>query len=256
MRGTAAEEFILETDRVTKDFGGFRAVDRVDFRVRRGELRSIIGPNGAGKTTFFNLISGHLPPTEGRLFYKGAEITGLPTHERSRLGISRSFQQTNIFPRLTTFENIRIAAQSRKVTFDLWGDGGRHHDLAGKTERLLRLVNLHDKGDVPAGSLSYGEQRYLEIGISLATDPELLLLDEPTAGMSPEESGQAAAFIKSLSASLTVILVEHDMEVVMSISDSITVLHNGAVLAEGPPSEMRCNPDVQRVYLRDDLCSN
>jgi branched-chain amino acid transport system ATP-binding protein len=256
MRSTTAEEFILETDRVTKDFGGFRAVDRVDFRVRRGELRSIIGPNGAGKTTFFNLISGHLPPSEGRLFYKGGEITGLPTHERSRLGISRSFQQTNIFPRLTTFENIRIAAQSRKVTFDLWGDGGRHRDLAEKTERLLRLVNLYDKGDVPAGSLSYGEQRYLEIGISLATDPELLLLDEPTAGMSPEESGQAAAFIKSLSASLTVILVEHDMEVVMSISDSITVLHNGAVLAEGPPSEMRCNPDVQRVYLRDDLCSS
>lgn len=245
---------ILKISNLTKDFVGLRAVNNVSQEIQQGELRSIIGPNGAGKTTYFNLISGHISPTEGHILYKGEDITSLPAHARSRRGMSRSFQKTNIFPRLSTMENVRIAAQSRKVTYDIWGNWKRHADLAEKAEELLSLVRLIDERDRIAGTLSYGQQRYLEIAISLATDPELLLLDEPTAGMTPEESMQVASFIKGLSSRLTILLVEHDMEVVMGISDSITVLNNGAVLAEGTPSEIRCNHDVQRVYLREETC--
>lgn len=245
---------ILEISNLTKDFVGLRAVNNVSQRIRQGELVSIIGPNGAGKTTFFNLISGHLSPTKGRILYKDGDITSLPAHARSHRGISRSFQKTNIFPRLSSLENVRIAAQSRKVTYDIWGNWKRHTDLTEKAEELLSLVRLKDDKDRIAGTLSYGQQRYLEIAISLATDPEILLLDEPTAGMTPEESMQVAAFIKGLSSKLTILLVEHDMEVVMGISDSITVLHNGAVLAKGTPSEIRCNQDVQRVYLKEETC--
>ncbi|MCL4475511.1 MAG: ABC transporter ATP-binding protein [Nitrospirae bacterium] len=248
------DNVIIDIKGLTKDFVGLKAVNNINLSVREGELRSIIGPNGAGKTTFFNLISGHLKPTEGQIIFKGKDISDLPVHKRSHMGISRSFQRTNIFPRLTTFENIRIAAQSRKVTYDLWGNWKRHHDLNEKAEELLRLIRLEEEKDSMAGTLSYGQQRYLEIGISLATDPEILLLDEPTAGMSPVESMQAAEFIKELSGKLTVMLVEHDMEVVMGISDSITVMHNGAILAEGTPSEIRCNQEVQRVYLREEIC--
>lgn len=248
------DNVVMEVKELTKDFVGLRAVNNVNFRVSQGELRSIIGPNGAGKTTFLNLISGHLKPSEGQIIFKGKDITAMPVHERSHMGISRSFQRTNIFPRLTTFENIRIAAQSRKVTYDLWGHWKRHCDLNEKAEELLRLIRLEEQNNLLAGILSYGQQRYLEIGISLATDPEILLLDEPTAGMSPEESKQTAKFIRELSDKLTIILVEHDMEVVMGISDTITVLHDGTILAEGTPSEIRCNHNVQRVYLREEIC--
>jgi branched-chain amino acid transport system ATP-binding protein len=241
---------LLETRRLTKAFGGLMAVVDVNFAVERGELRAIIGPNGAGKTTFFNMIAGNLPPTRGEIYFKGQDITALPPHRRSHLGIGRSYQITNIFPDLSTLENLRVAAQSRTIHYNMWRDADTLAEVNRKAEEILRYTNLMDKWDTPAADLAHGEQRYLEIGIALATEPELLLLDEPTAGMSPEETGNTADFIRRLSKDCTIILVEHDMEVVMGISDRITVLHYGEALAEGTPEEIRQNPEVQRVYLR------
>ncbi|MBI4594567.1 MAG: ABC transporter ATP-binding protein [Candidatus Rokubacteria bacterium] len=242
---------LLETRRLTKAFGGLMAVTNVHFAVERGEIRAIIGPNGAGKTTFFNMIAGDLPPTAGRVIFKGQDITAFPPHRRSHLGIGRSYQITNVFPDLTVLENVRVAAQTRRTTFRFWQDADRLNGIAGRAERLLDSVGLADKALVPARTLAHGEQRHLEIAIALATDPELLLLDEPTAGMSPEERGRTAETIKRVAADLTVILVEHDMDVVMGISDRITVLHHGEILAEGTPGAIRSNADVQRVYLRE-----
>jgi branched-chain amino acid transport system ATP-binding protein len=242
---------ILETRKLSKHFGGLIAVDQVDYSVEKGELRSIIGPNGAGKTTFFNMIAGDLPATEGRVIFKDEDVTELETFERSHKGIGRTYQITNIFPKLTVLENVRIAAQSRKTTFNLWTAVTHHHELIDKADDIIERIQLADKRNDLGGTLAHGEQRYLEIGIALATDPDLLLLDEPTAGMSPEESQQTAQFIKSLADPLTIILVEHDMEIVLGISDKITVLHNGKFLAEGSVEEVRANEEVQRVYLRE-----
>ena len=242
---------ILETRRLSKHFGGLIAVNNVDYRVEPGELRSIIGPNGAGKTTFFNMIAGDLSATSGDIALKGQDVTKLSTFERSHKGLGRTYQITNIFPRLTVLENVRIAAQSRKTTFNMWTNVPSHRELLDKAEHIVDRIRLADKRHHLAGTLAHGEQRYLEIGITLATDPELLLLDEPTAGMSPEESRQTAEFIRTLANPLTIILVEHDMEIVMGISDRITVLHNGEILAEGEVDEIRADTDVRRVYLRD-----
>lgn len=242
---------ILETKSLSKHFDALVAVDAVDYSVDSGELRSIIGPNGAGKTTFFNMIAGDLLPTSGQVIFDGADVSEVPAHERSHLGIGRTYQITNIFPKLSVLENIRIAAQSRKMTFNLWSTVPSHKELVEKSDQILERINLTEKRDELAGTLAHGEQRYLEIGIALATDPKLLLLDEPTAGMSPEETIQTGEFIKSLADPLTIVLVEHDMEVVLGISDKITVLHNGAFLAEGTVEEVRANAEVQRVYLRE-----
>ena len=242
---------VLETRKLTKQFGGLMAVNRVDYAVEPGELRSIIGPNGAGKTTFFNMIAGDLPPTSGQVIFKGEDITRLSSFERSHRGIGRTYQITNVFPRLSVLENVRIAAQSRKTTFNMWTGVASHRELIEGAEHIIERVRLADKRHDLAGTLSHGEQRYLEIGIALATDPELLLLDEPTAGMSPEESRETAKFIRGLANSLTIILVEHDMEIVMGISDRISVLHYGELLAEGTVDEIRANEDVRRVYLRE-----
>ena len=242
---------ILETRGLTKRFGGLVAVDNVDFALERGELRAVIGPNGAGKTTFFSMLAGNLEPSEGEIIFKGLDITDKAPHQISHMGIGRSFQITNIFPELTVFENIRISAQSRKTTYNWWTYGGGHQDLNDKADSLLAYIGLEDRRNEPAGALAHGEQRYLEIGITLATDPELFLFDEPTAGMSPAETIQTADLIRKVAADHSVILVEHDMEVVMGISERITVFHNGAVLATGAPEEVRANDDVQRVYLRE-----
>jgi ABC-type branched-subunit amino acid transport system ATPase component/ABC-type branched-subunit amino acid transport system permease subunit len=242
---------LLESQGLTKSFGGLTAVNGVDFQVRRGELRSVIGPNGAGKTTFFNLLTGVLPPTAGRILFKGRDITRLPAHAVSRLGLARSYQVTNIFGDLTVFENVRIAAQSRVTHYRCWGSADRLTAVNARAEEILGLLGLGAKRHVRGAELSHGEQRYLEIGIALATDPDFLLLDEPTAGMSPEETQRTAAFVRKLAGHVTIVLVEHDMEVVMGISDRITVLNYGQVLAEGTPAEIRENPDVRRVYLRD-----
>jgi ABC-type branched-subunit amino acid transport system ATPase component/ABC-type branched-subunit amino acid transport system permease subunit len=242
---------LLESQGLTKVFGGLTAVNGVDFQVRRGELRAVIGPNGAGKTTFFNLLTGVLPPSGGRILFKGRDITRLPAHTVSRLGIARSYQVTNIFGDLSVFENVRIAAQSRVTHYRCWGDADRLPEVNGRADDILRLLGLTAKRHVRGAELSHGEQRYLEIGIALATDPDFLLLDEPTAGMSPEETQRTAAFVRKLAGHVTIVLVEHDMEVVMGISDRITVFNYGQVLAEGTPAEIRDNADVRRVYLRD-----
>ena len=242
---------LLQTIGLTKVFGGLTAVNRVDFIVRRGELRAVIGPNGAGKTTFFNVLTGVLPASQGRILLNGRDVTRLPAHEVSRLGVARSYQVTNIFSDLSVFENIRIAAQSRVTQYRCWGNADRLASVNTQTEEMLRLLGLGAKRHARAAELSHGEQRYLEIGIALATDPEFLLLDEPTAGMSPEETRRTAEFVRKLAGRVTIVLVEHDMEVVMGISDRITVLNYGEILAEGTPAEIRENADVRRVYLRD-----
>ncbi len=250
-RSGDADGRLLESRGLTKRFGGLTAVDRVDFVVRRGELRSVIGPNGAGKTTFFNLLTGVLPPSAGRILWKGADITGQPAHKISRLGIARSYQITNIFGDLTVFENVRIAAQSRVTHYRFWGNPDRLTAVNERAEEILRELGLSARRDVRGAELSHGEQRYLEIGVALATDPDFLLLDEPTAGMSPDETRRTAALVRRLAGLVTIVVVEHDMEVVMGISDRITVLNYGEVLAEGTPAEIRENADVRRVYLRD-----
>src|SRR5258705_9015518 len=242
---------VLESQALTKTFGGLTAVNRVAFQVGRGDLRSVIGPNGAGKTTFFHLLTGVLPPSGGRIRFKGRDITGLPAHAVSRLGIARSYQVTNIFGDLTVFENVRIAAQSRVTHYRFWGKADRLAAVNERAEEILRHLGLSAKRHVRGAELSHGEQRYLEIGIAPATDPEFLLLDEPTAGMSPDETQRTAAFVRKLAGHVTIVVVEHDMEVVMGISDRITVLNYGEVLAEGTPAEIRENADVRRVYLRD-----
>ena len=242
---------LLESRGLTRTFGGLTAVNGVDFVVRAGELRAVIGPNGAGKTTFFNLLTGALPPTGGRIVFKGRDITNLPAHAVSRLGLARSYQVTNIFGDLSVFENLCVAAQSRVTHYRPWGRADRLADVNRRAEEILGLLGLGAKRHARGAELSHGEQRYLEIGIALATDPDFLLLDEPTAGMSPEETRRTAAFVRELAGRVTIVLVEHDMEVVMGISDRITVLNYGQVLAEGTPGEIRDNADVRRVYLRD-----
>ena len=240
---------LLETRQLTRAFGSLLAVNRVDFTLEPGELRSIIGPNGAGKTTFFRLIAGELAPTSGRIVFRGRDITGLPQHQVARLGIAKSYQITNVFPRLTVFENVRVAAQGPARAFDVWS---RREALVEARERawaLLRAVGLERRADLPAAHLSHGEKRHLELAIALAGDPALLLLDEPTAGMSPEETEATVALIRELAAGRTVVLVEHKMRVVMRISDRITVLHQGQVLAEGTPEEIRASAVVQQTYL-------
>jgi branched-chain amino acid transport system ATP-binding protein len=250
-RAGADDDRLLESRGLSKIFGGLTAVNRVDFQVRTGELRSVIGPNGAGKTTFFNLLTGVLPPSAGRILFKGRDITGLPAHAVSRLGIARSYQVTNIFGDLTVFENVRIAAQSRVTHYRFWGDADALAAVNARAEEILQHLGLASKRHARASELSHGEQRYLEIGIALATNPDFLLLDEPTAGMSPDETQRTAAFVRRLAGHVTIVVVEHDMEVVMGISDRITVLNYGKILAEGSPAEIRENADVRRVYLRD-----
>jgi branched-chain amino acid transport system ATP-binding protein len=242
-------EPLLRTEALSRSFGSLIAVDRVDLAVRTGELRSIIGPNGAGKTTLFRLISGEMAPSSGRVWFKGRDITGLPQHAVARLGITKSYQITNVFPHLTVHENVRVAVQGWTRAFNFWSRADRLPEVAERAHALLGTVGLAAKAGLLAAHLSHGEKRHLEIGIALASDPELLLLDEPTAGMSPEETEETMALIRELSARRTVVLVEHKMKLVMRISDRITVLHQGQVLADGTPAEIRANERVQQTYL-------
>lgn len=241
----------LRTEKVSKHFGGLKAVDEVDFHLRQGQLRSIIGPNGAGKTTLFNLIAGVYPPTSGKVFFRDREITHLSLHETSRLGIIKTYQITHIFPSLTVFENVRIAAQSRVTSFNFWQSTHSLREVNDRALEILEQVELIEKRNWLASTLSHGERRYLEIGIALATRPEVLLLDEPTAGMSCAETNLCAELIQKLNKNLqlTIVLVEHDMTVVMGISDEVLVLNEGKVLAEGTPQQVSDNEEVQRVYL-------
>jgi len=241
----------LKTEKISKHFEALKAVDQVDFNLKEGQLKSIIGPNGAGKTTLFNLMAGVYPPTSGQVFFKEKEITRLSLHEISQLGITKTYQITHIFPSLTVFENVRIAAQSRHTSFNFWKSTHSLRKVNRRALEILEQVELIEKRDWLASTLSHGERRYLEIGIALATNPEVLLLDEPTAGMSCAETNLCAELILKLNKTLhlSIVLVEHDMSVVMGISDEVLVLNEGRTLAEGTPKEVSDNEEVQRVYL-------
>jgi branched-chain amino acid transport system ATP-binding protein len=240
---------LLRTQALTRAYGSLLAVNGVDFAVKEGELRSIIGPNGAGKTTFFRLISGEVMPTSGRIWFKDREVTGMPQHAIARLGVAKSYQITSVFPHLTVFENVRVAAQGAGQAFDFWRRAERLTEARARAEEVLATVGLGPKAHRLAAVLSHGEKRHLELAIALAPDPVLLLLDEPTAGMSPEETDETMVLIGELRAGRTIVLVEHKMKLVMKISDRITVLHQGQVLADGTPEEIRANEVVQRTYL-------
>ena len=240
---------ILKTEQLTKQFGGLAAVSNVDFYLEENEIQSIIGPNGAGKSTFFKLITGELKPSKGKVWFHGEDITGLDQNLISRKGVATSYQITNIFPKLTTFENLRIAVQSRRGAYMFWTPADSFTEINQRTEDILRQIALWDKRNVLAGVLSYGDQRSLEIGIAVGTCPSLLLLDEPTSGLSPQETREAVALIKEISKGISVILVEHKMKVVMDLSDKITVFHEGQIIAHGHPEEIRANETVRKVYL-------
>jgi branched-chain amino acid transport system ATP-binding protein len=241
---------LLETIKLTKCFGALEAAKEVDLRVEEKTIHSIIGPNGAGKTTFFNMVAGVYPPTSGRIIFRGSDITHLKVYERSHQGIGRSYQVTSIFPELTVRENIRLAVQSRgNKNFNLFYNTHRLKEIEDKTTTILEEVGLSEIAGSKAGAVSYGYQRSLEVGIALATDPILLLLDEPTSGMPPDEARRMMNLIKKISKGLTILLIEHHMAVVMSISDKITVLHQGIVIAEGSPEEVQKNEKVKRAYL-------
>lgn len=244
-----ATDVLLETQGLSKAFGGLLAVNRVDFSLRQGELRAIIGPNGAGKTTFFNLISGLLHPTAGRILFRQEEITGLPAHRVARRGIARTLQITSIFAGMTVLENLWMAAQRRRRFFNPLLPASRMADVRDRVEEVLALLGLGDLADELAANLSYGHQRLVEIGIAISTDPQLLLLDEPTSGLSGKESGEVAALVKDLKRLCTIILVEHKMDVVMGIADRVTVFAEGRILADGSPEEISNNRSVQEIYL-------
>lgn len=241
---------ILETKGLYHDFKGLKVLFDVNLEIRKGERHAIIGPNGAGKTTLFNIISGTYVPSKGKVFFKGKEITGSKPEQLVRRGMGRSFQITSTFSKLTAFQNLRMGVLSRRgVRFNMLQYVDKMKDITRETEELLRRINLYEVRDVPAGILSYGQQRSLEIGLALATDPDLVMLDEPTAGMSKEETHYAVELISRLTEGKTVVIIEHDMDVVFSLADRITVLHQGTILASGPPNEIRENQAVKDAYL-------
>jgi branched-chain amino acid transport system ATP-binding protein len=241
---------LLTTHGLTVRFGGLTALNEVSVSITAGEIRAVIGPNGAGKSTFFNCLTGVLHPTSGKIVLDGVDITGLRPDQVSHRGIARSYQITNVMPGATALENVRIAAQSRRHAWNLV----RHHfafaDVIARARAVLASVGLADKEDELAANLSHGEQRNLEIGVALATEPKLLCLDEPTAGMSVAETHQTVELIRRIARDLTIVIVEHDMEVVMGLAHRITVLHYGEVLAEGTPADIQANARVQEVYLK------
>jgi branched-chain amino acid transport system ATP-binding protein len=241
---------VLRTEGLTIRFGGLTALNNVNVDIRRGEIRAIIGPNGAGKSTFFNCVTGVLRPTSGRILLNGSDITGLPPNLISRAGIARSYQITNILPNATTLENVRIAVQSRRHGWNMLRNYRAFRDIIEKAESVLASVRLAGKADELASSLSHGEQRNLEIGIALATEPQLLCLDEPTAGMSASETHDTIQLVRQIAKDLTILIVEHDMPLVMGLADRITVFHYGQVLADGPPAEIQNNARVLEVYLK------
>ena len=248
--GGAAVPALLQTEGLMVRFGGLTALNNVSLAVPAHQLRGIIGPNGAGKSTFFNCLTGVLRPTAGRIVFQGEDIAGLPPHTISRKAIARSYQITNILPGATVLENVRIAVQSRHHNWSMLRHHRAYADVVDRARAILGDVGLAAKADELAANLSHGEQRNLEIGIALATEPRLLCLDEPTAGMSVAETHATVELIRRIARDLTILIVEHDMEVVMGLAHVITVLNYGEVLAEGTPAEIQANPRVQEVYLK------
>jgi branched-chain amino acid transport system ATP-binding protein len=243
---------IIETKELTIRFGGHVAVDHVNLQIFPNSFKSIIGPNGAGKTTFFNMISGQYLPTQGKVFYKGKDVTLLSPDKRTKIGIGRSFQLTNVFPSLTVLENVRLAVQSQKrIGFNFWKDYLHFSDFEDRAYLLLEIVLLNTKWNVLASSLTHGEQRKLEIAILLALEPEVLLLDEPTAGMPLEEVPSIIELLQEIKKKRdkTILLVEHKMDVLMALSDSIAVLHEGRLIADDTPEAVSKNQEVQEAYF-------
>lgn len=241
---------ILEVQGLTKSFGGLLAADDVSFQIEEKELSSIIGPNGAGKTTLFNLLTGEIPPDSGRIIFRGRDITKVPSHIICRRGIARSFQRLNIFPMLSAFENVQVAVFSAdRKSSNLFSRAEKM--VRKETEEILHSVGLYDERDVQAGLLAHGDQKRLELGIALASRPKLLLLDEPTAGMSPKETKEAAELVRNQvkERGLSLIFVEHDMNVVFGIADNIKVMYQGRMIFQGNPDEARANEEVQSIYL-------
>lgn len=247
---------LLRTENLRKFFGVVSAADNIDLRIEEGILTSIIGPNGAGKTTLINLLTGNLPVDSGKVFFRNEEITHLPIHKRVKKGICRSFQIMNIFTKLSVYENIQIPVFSffnRSLRF--FRPTSQHVDVNEKVEKLLKEIGLADKKGLPAGTLSHGDQRLLEIGLAMASEPKLLFLDEPTAGMNPVERVKVLENIRRLSKEKqsTFVIIEHDMDIVFSLSDRIIVLHRGQILADGAPEAIKKNEDVRKVYLGEEI---
>jgi branched-chain amino acid transport system ATP-binding protein len=245
-------DILLETRKLRKEFGALVAVANVSIKVRANTLHSIIGPNGAGKTTFFNLVSGNIEPSSGEVIFKGRDITHRPVHRTAHLGIGRSFQITNLFPNLTVLENVRLACQALgRDNFRMFEHTRRFRQYEERAWEVIRRVGLAEQAMAPARALPHGGKRKLELGMILAPDPEVLLLDEPTAGLAAEQVPELIELIQEVQRAgrKTVMLVEHNMNVVMSVSDAITVMHQGQVLAEGTPSEIAANEVVQSAYL-------
>jgi len=243
---------ILATVDLHKDFGNLTAVNGVSLSIGKGKRHAIIGPNGAGKTTLFNLLSGRFKPTQGRILFHGKDITGMPPYRISRLGIARSFQIINVFPQLSVFENIHAVLMSKHhIRYQFLRNLKKWKNVTEETFPLLEQIGLLDKKDVLAGFLSYGEQRALEVGLTIASDPELILLDEPTAGMSMDETRQAIKLIDRVTKGKTLVIIEHDMEVIFSLADVITVMQYGKVVTTGSPEEIRKDQRVKEAYLGD-----
>lgn len=243
---------ILETKDLQHSFGPLKVLFGVDLQIAEGERHAVIGPNGAGKTTLFNTITGTYVPTKGQVFFKGKDITGYPPHKLARIGVGRSFQITSTFSNLTAFQNIRLAILAKDgIRFNLFQKVDKMQKVTDETDAMLKRINLYEDRNTKASALSYGKSRALEISMALATDPELVLLDEFAAGMSKEETQDAVALIRKLTEGKTVVLIEHDMDVVFSIADRITVLHYGRILATGKPADIRNNQAVKDAYLGD-----
>jgi len=244
---------ILELQGIYKDFDGLEVLFGINMGIRQGERHAVIGPNGAGKSTIFNIITGKYLPSKGNIIFKGQDVTGTSPYKLNRHGLARSFQITNIFRTMTVFQNVRNAVLSKnKIRYNLFSRLDRMKDIHDQTEKVLKQIGLLDSRDMVAGLLSYGQQRALEIGLTIATEPELILLDEPTAGMSTEETREAVKLIERVTQGKTLVIVEHDMEVVFSLADRITVIYYGEILASGPPDEIRQNQKVKDAYLGEE----
>jgi len=246
-------EVLLHVDQLVKRFGGLTATDHAQLTVTQGTIHALIGPNGAGKTTLIHQISGALQPDEGAIRFNGQEITAMPMHQRARIGLVRSYQITSIFKRLSVLDNIAISVQARSgSSFSFWRPARAEKERYAQAAALAERVGLGSRLDTISGSLSHGEQRQLELGLALATQPKLLLLDEPMAGMGPDESEKMVALLQSLRCELTILLVEHDMDAVFRLADTISTLVFGKVIASGTAQQIKDNPDVKRAYLGDD----
>ncbi len=248
-----ASNTILKIEKLSKSFGALMAVSKVSLEFKQGVVHAIIGPNGAGKTTLINLLSGDLQPSEGRIYFKGHDLTHAPPYKISQFGVGRSYQKTNIFPQFTNLQNCWIASQSRlKTSMRFFKSARRSKEVRERAMKALEMTHLSHKTEMIASLMSYGEQRQLEIAMMLATEPELMLLDEPLAGMGSEEAAKILVLLKELAKTQTLILIEHDMDAIFAIADQLTVMVNGIVLETGTVSQIRCNKAVQEAYLGKD----